>query len=59
MPTYANWNEIAIAPKGDAVFGADMTDAQGSLRAFPSGKQLRTYVDSELSQLGGIAYDPD
>ena len=58
MPTYANWNEIAIAPKGNAIFGADMNDAEGSLRAFPSGKQLRTYVDSELSQLGGIAYDP-
>lgn len=58
MPTDANWNEIAIPPAGDEVFGADATDLEGSLRSFPSGKLLRTYVDSEFKQLGGIAYDP-
>jgi hypothetical protein len=58
MPTEANWNEMAITPSGDAVFGADETNLEGSLRAFPSGKQLQTYTDAKFEQLGGIAYDP-
>jgi hypothetical protein len=58
MPTYANWNEMAISPSGKAIFGADQNDLEGVLRSFPSGKLLRTYVDGKFSQLGGIAYDP-
>jgi hypothetical protein len=58
MPTGANWNEMAIAPKGNGIFGADFNHSEGVLRAFPSGTLIRTYLDSKFSQLGGIAYDP-
>jgi hypothetical protein len=58
MPTDANWMEMAISPNGKEVFGADVNDLEGSLRAFPSGNQLQTYVDGKFRQLGGIAYDP-
>jgi len=58
MPTGANWNQIAITPKGNEVFGSDQSDLEGVLLSFPSGKMLRTYTDSSFRQLGGIAYDP-
>ena len=58
MPTDGNWSEMAISPNGKQIFGSDMNALDGSLRAFPSGKQLRTYPDSGFRQLGGIAYDP-
>jgi hypothetical protein len=58
MPTDANWNEMAITSKGKAIFGADQTESEGVLRAFPSGKLLQTYGDSRFSQIGGIAFDP-
>ncbi len=58
MPTDANWNEMAIGSKGNAIFGADQTDSEGVLRSFPSGKLLQTYGDSKFSQIGGIAFDP-
>ncbi len=58
MPTDANWSEMAISPNGRELFGSDVNALDGSLRAFPSGKQLQTYRDSRFRQLGGIAYDP-
>ena len=58
MPTDANWSEMAISPNGKEIFGSDVNALDGSLRAFPSGKQLQTYQDSRFRQLGGIAYDP-
>ena len=58
MPTGANWNQIAITPKGNEVFGSDQSDLEGVLLSFPRGKLLQTYTDSGFRQLGGIAYDP-
>ncbi len=58
MPTDANWNQMAVTPRGKAIFGADQTDSEGVLRSFPSGKLLQTYGDSKFSQIGGIAFDP-
>jgi hypothetical protein len=58
MPTGANWNQIAITPKGNEIFGSDQSDLKGVLLSFPSGKLLQTYTDSGFRQLGGIAYDP-
>lgn len=58
MPTGANWDAMAITPDGNALFGADVNDNEGVLMAFPSGKLLQTYADSDFSEPAGIAYDP-
>jgi hypothetical protein len=58
MPTSGNWNEIAITPNGEEIFGADQSDLEGQLVKFPTGEVVQTYSDSDFKQLGGIAYDP-
>lgn len=58
MPTNGNWSEIAIAPRGKEILGADQSNLEGVLVEFPSGKVVQTYTDKSFKQLGGIAYDP-